>query len=57
MPHMRTLLTGHKRIWLVYSHDWYTDPNQLIPSELRQQLHQTEQNAFIGLQVLRFDTK
>ncbi|NIV36538.1 MAG: hypothetical protein GWN58_46025, partial [Anaerolineae bacterium] len=26
LPRLRALIRGHERVWLVYSHDWYTDP-------------------------------
>ncbi len=54
LPRLQHLLTNHRRIWLIYSHDWYTDPEGMIPSELRQQLRLVDQRQFIGLQVLQF---
>lgn len=55
LPRLQHLLTGHDRVWLIYSHDWYTDPQGLIPQELGQRLRLVEQAQFIGLQVLRFE--
>ncbi|CAN5758014.1 hypothetical protein BH10CHL1_BH10CHL1_10990 [soil metagenome] len=57
LPAMRNLVQNHKRVWLIYSHDWYTDPNKLIPSTLNKTMHQTEQNNFVGLQILRFEAR
>ena len=46
---------GRERVWLVYSHDWYTDPEQIIPHELRTLMQQTDQRQFVGLQVMEFE--
>lgn len=54
LPHLQHLLVNHKRVWLIYSHDWYTDPAGMIPRELRQQRRLVDQQQFIGLQVLHF---
>jgi len=55
LPRLQHLLTDHDRVWLIYSHDWYTDPQGLIPRELGQRLRLVEQVSFTGLQVLRFE--
>lgn len=57
IPYMDTLLTNRAHVWLVYSHDWYTDPNQIIPRQLEQRMQQTEQHEFIGLRVMRYEQK
>jgi hypothetical protein len=57
VPYMHNLLAGRARIWLVYSHDWYTDPDRIIPRELAKLMRQTDQQQFVGLQVLRYETK
>ncbi len=54
ISHLQQLLTNHRRVWLIYSHDWYTDPQGIIPRELRQRLRLVDQRQFIGLQVMRF---
>ena len=54
LPYMRTLLANRQSVWLVYSHDWYTDPHGIIPRELQQQMTLVEQRAFRGLQVLYY---
>ncbi len=55
LPHLQQLLTNHPRVWLIYSHDWYTDPQGIIPRELRQRLRLVDQQHFTGLQVMRFE--
>jgi len=51
LPRLRTLIRDHGRVWLVYSHDWYTDPQGLIPSALEEKLGVREQWDFHGLQI------
>jgi hypothetical protein len=48
---MRALIRGHERVWLVYSHDWYTDPEGLIPPALEEELDMLDRWSFYGLQV------
>ena len=57
LPYMRNLLAEQESVWLVYSHDWYTDPEGIIPRELEQQMMLVEQREFVGLQVMRFERK
>ena len=55
LPELRRLADGRDRIWLVYSHEKYTDPDRLIPAELRHMMEEVEVQEFIGLKVMRFD--
>jgi mannosyltransferase len=36
IPALRRLTSQYRRLWLVYSHDWYTDPHHLILNTLDQ---------------------
>jgi hypothetical protein len=51
LPRMRSLIRDHERVWLVYSHDWYTDPQGLIPPALEEELDMQDRWDFYGLQV------
>jgi hypothetical protein len=51
IPELNTLLRGHNRVWLVYSHNSYTDPMGLIPQTLASQMELTRQRDFHGGQV------
>ena len=51
LPRLRALIRGHGRVWLVYSHDWYTDPEGLIPPALEEELDLLDRWSFYGLQV------
>jgi len=54
LPYLHNLLVGRESVWLIYSHDWYTDPQGILPRELQQQMVLVEQRAFVGLQVMHF---
>ncbi len=51
-----TLLSGHNRVWLVYSHNSYTDPMGLIPQTLASQMKLLRQRDFYGGQVQLYGT-
>jgi hypothetical protein len=51
LPRLRSLIRGRSRVWLVYSHNWYTDPKNLIPTALSEELRLLEQRRFAGLEV------
>jgi mannosyltransferase len=55
LPRLRSLLRHRERVWLVYSHDWYTDPQGLIPAALDAELELTDSQQFKGLQVQRYE--
>lgn len=54
LPYLRELVEDRQRIWLIYSHDWYTDPDGLIPRELETQMRRGDERHFIGLRVIEF---
>jgi hypothetical protein len=51
LPRLRALIRGRDRVWLVYSHNWYTDPLGLIPPALEEEMDRLGQWEFYGLQV------
>ncbi|MCX7683392.1 MAG: glycosyltransferase family 39 protein [Anaerolineae bacterium] len=51
LPRLRELIRGHDRVWLVYSHNWYTDPQGLIPATLDEELEFRGSWEFYGLRV------
>ena len=56
-PFIQQLIDGRERIWLVYSHDWYSDPTKVIPRELGKVLREAGRAQFEGLQVIRYERK
>ncbi len=55
LPGLVSLLSGHNRVWLVYSNDSHTDPLGLVPQTLAAQMKLTQQRDFKGGQVLFYE--
>ena len=51
LPRLREILRGRTRVWLVYSHNWWTDPDSLIQKELRRELRLMETKNFNDMQI------
>lgn len=56
IPGLISLLDGHDRVWLVYSHNSYTDPLGLVPETLASQKKLVETREFHGGQVQLYET-
>jgi uncharacterized membrane protein len=52
-----SMLDGHKKVYLVYSHNSYTDPMGLIPKTLASQLKLVQQSDFNGVQVQLYEAR
>jgi len=57
VPYLHRLVDARKRVWLVYSHDWYTDATKIIPREIGRTLRQMGRKRFTGLQVIRYEKR
>ncbi|MGC8780392.1 MAG: glycosyltransferase family 39 protein [Anaerolineae bacterium] len=55
LPRLRALLAGRPRVWLIYSHNWYTDPRGLIPAALAQEFSLRDVRRFVGLEVQLYE--
>ncbi len=55
IPKLISLLSGRKRVWLVYSHDSYTDPMGLIPQTLAGQMKLIRERDFYGGKVQLYE--
>jgi len=51
-----SLLRGHNRVWLVYSHASYTDPIGLIPQTLASKMKLIRQRDFYGGQIQLYES-
>lgn len=51
LPRLRQLIAGRARVWLIYSHNWYTDPDGLIERELGRKFTLLEVRRFVGVEV------
>lgn len=56
IPALISLVNEHDRVWLVYSHDSYTDPTGLIPQTLAAQKQLARTREFYGGKVQLYTT-
>ncbi|MBX3000446.1 MAG: glycosyltransferase family 39 protein [Caldilineaceae bacterium] len=56
IPKLLSLLRGHDRVWLVYSHDSYTDPEGIVAQTLASQRKLMQTREFYGGQVQLYGT-
>lgn len=55
VPRLVDLCKGRDRVWLVYSHDFYTDPQQIVLRSLARVMNRTDLQELVGLRLVRFD--
>jgi hypothetical protein len=55
IPALNSLLREHDRVWLVYSHNSYTDPEWLIPQAIGAQKKLTRERDFYGGKVQLYE--
>ncbi|MFN8488934.1 MAG: hypothetical protein U0350_15210 [Caldilineaceae bacterium] len=48
IPALLSLVSGHHSVWLVYSHNSYTDPKGLIPTTLAAKMKLSQTREFYG---------
>ena len=51
---VQEMLDGREQVWLVYSHNWYSDPAGIVPRELAKLYREDGRADFVGIQILRF---
>ena len=56
IPRLLSLISGRKRVYLVYSHNWYTDPMGLVPQTLASEMESLGTRNFYGGQVQLYGT-
>ncbi|MCB9136246.1 MAG: glycosyltransferase family 39 protein [Anaerolineales bacterium] len=56
IPGLLSMLHDRDRVWLVYSHNDYTDPLSLIPQTLATKMELTQTREFYGGQVQLYET-
>ncbi len=54
LPALRDLIAGRETVWLVYSHEWYTDAEGLVLDELQNAMDLVTVSDFNGVRVFRF---
>ncbi len=50
-PRLQELTAQANCVWLIYSHDWYTDPNKIVPATLRNAMMPQKGQRFEGLEI------
>lgn len=55
LPRLRSLVADRPRVWLIYSHSWYTDPEGLVPQTLASSLDPVEWWSFEGVEVRLYE--
>lgn len=54
LPRLQSLASEYDCVYLIYSHDWYTDPNRLIPRALGEAMRVVRSRPFVGLEVQQY---
>ncbi len=54
LPHLDGLIRDRPGVWLIYSHEAYTDPDGLILAALNRQMRLSGEWSFVGVRVMRF---
>ena len=57
IPRLDELAAGRQRVWLIYSHDWYTDPQRIITPHLSSTLSEISVRNFKGVKVYLYRGK
>jgi hypothetical protein len=55
IPRLKSLLSGQERVWLVYSHNWYTDPMGILPQTLASDMRLIQRRDFYGGQIQLYE--
>jgi mannosyltransferase len=51
LPRLRSIISGRPRVWLVYSHNWWTDPQSLVQDTLSKNMRLLGMKNFHGMQI------
>jgi mannosyltransferase len=51
LPRLHGLIRNRQRVWLIYSHNWYADPQGLVPAALGEAGELLTRRQFYGLEV------
>ena len=54
VPSLRALAKGYPRVWLIYSHDWYTDPQGRVVQTLDSTLCRVQEWRWPNIRVLLY---
>jgi hypothetical protein len=54
LPALAARVQGRDRVWLVYAHNWYTDPEGLIPAELDRRFAKVDTLRLPEIEIRRY---
>jgi 4-amino-4-deoxy-L-arabinose transferase-like glycosyltransferase len=54
---LAALIDGRPRVWLLYSHNWYTDPQSIIPRYLSGAMGRPQLRDFKGIEVYLYERR
>jgi hypothetical protein len=57
LPRLLELIEPHNCVWLVYSHNWYTDPESILPKTLRREMMSRKAQPFNGLEIQLYERR
>ena len=57
LPVLTAAIAGKPSVWLIYSHEFFTDPNHLIPQELERVYATKELREFFGVRVIHYSDR
>ena len=57
VPRLQKTLKGRTRVWLIYSHNWWTDPKALIQKTLRKNYKLIDIRNYSGMQIQLYGTQ
>ena len=52
VPALQSFVKGQKRVWLIYSHNWHTDPIGLVPESQAQTARLMARRDFAGIEPI-----
>ena len=55
IPGLISLLNGRERVWLVYSHNAYTDPKGFIPQTIETKMKLIRKREYYGVQLFLYE--
>jgi hypothetical protein len=57
LPRLDQLTAGRPRVWLVLSHDGYTDPDRIATARLGERMRVIEQVDLAGIRIQAYEPR
>jgi hypothetical protein len=56
LPRLDQLTAGRSRVWLVLSHDAYSDPDRIVTGQLGRRGHVVEQHDLAAMRIQAYES-